>query len=160
MGVSNSNLDEVLKTNPKTVGALKIFMGSSTGDMLVDDKKVLEEIFEKSPMLIAVHCEDEDTIKHNTQLAIEKYGDDIPISEHPNIRSAEACYKSTSIAVELKNTIQDFMYFISQQKKNWSYLIILFHYLKKELLLRFVFTICGLMKTIIKKNFILNGIQQ
>ena len=101
MGVSNNNLDEVLKTNPKTVGALKIFMGSSTGDMLVDDKKVLEEIFEKSPMLIAVHCEDEDTIKHNTQLAIEKYGEDIPISEHPNIRSAEACYKSSSIAVEL-----------------------------------------------------------
>ena len=101
MGVSNNNLDEVLKTNPKTVGALKIFMGSSTGDMLVDDKKVLEEIFEKSPMLIAVHCEDEDTIKHNTQLAIEKYGEDIPIYEHPNIRSAEACYKSSSIAVEL-----------------------------------------------------------
>ncbi|MAO72063.1 MAG: dihydroorotase [Flavobacteriales bacterium] len=101
MGVSNNNLDEVFKTNPKTVGALKIFMGSSTGDMLVDDKKVLEEIFEKSPMLIAVHCEDEDTIKHNTQLAIEKYGEDIPISEHPNIRSAEACYKSSSIAVEL-----------------------------------------------------------
>tara|TARA_B100000683_G_scaffold58939_1_gene56889 strand:+ start:1510 stop:2841 length:1332 start_codon:yes stop_codon:yes gene_type:complete len=101
MGVSNNNIDEVLKTNPKTVGALKIFMGSSTGDMLVDDKKILEEIFEKSPMLIAVHCEDEDTIKHNTQLAIEKYGEDIPISEHPNIRSAEACYKSSSIAVEL-----------------------------------------------------------
>ena len=101
MGVSNNNLEEVLKTNPKTVGALKIFMGSSTGDMLVDDKKVLEEIFEKSPMLIAVHCEDEDTIKYNTQLAIEKYGEDIPISEHPNIRSAEACYKSSSMAVEL-----------------------------------------------------------
>ena len=101
MGVSNNNIDEVLKTNPKTVGALKIFMGSSTGDMLVDDKKILEEIFEKSPMLIAVHCEDEDTIKHNTQLAIEKYGEDIPISEHPNIRSAEACYKSSSLAVEL-----------------------------------------------------------
>ena len=101
MGVSNNNLEEVLKTNPKTVGALKIFMGSSKGDMLVDDKKVLEEIFEKSPMLIAVHCEDEDTIKHNTQLAIEKYGEDIPISEHPNIRSAEACYKSSSMAVEL-----------------------------------------------------------
>ena len=101
MGVSNNNIDEVLKTNPKTVGALKIFMGSSTGDMLVDDKKILEEIFEKSPMLIAVHCEDEDTIKHNTQLAIEKYGEDIPISEHPNIRSAEACYKSSSMAVEL-----------------------------------------------------------
>ena len=101
MGVSNNNIDEVLKTNPKTVGALKIFMGSSTGDMLVDDKKILEEIFEKSPMLIAVHCEDEDTIKHNTQLAIEKYGENIPISEHPNIRSAEACYKSSSLAVEL-----------------------------------------------------------
>ena len=101
MGVSNNNLEEVLKTDPKTVGALKIFMGSSTGDMLVDDRKVLEEIFEKSPMLIAVHCEDEETIKHNTQLAIEKYGEDIPISEHPNIRSAEACYKSSSMAVEL-----------------------------------------------------------
>ena len=62
-------------------------MGSSTGDMLVDDKKVLEEIFEKSPMAMAVHCEDEETIKHNTQLAAEKYGEDIPIYEHPNIRS-------------------------------------------------------------------------
>ena len=101
MGVSNNNLEEVLKTDPKTVGALKIFMGSSTGDMLVDDRKVLEEIFEKSPMLIAVHCEDEDTIKNNIQKAKNQYGEDIPISEHPNIRSAEACYKSSSMAVEL-----------------------------------------------------------
>ena len=101
MGVSNNNLEEVLKTDPKTVGALKIFMGSSTGDMLVDDRKVLEEIFEKSPMLIAVHCEDEDTIRNNIQKAKNQYGEDIPISEHPNIRSAEACYKSSSMAVEL-----------------------------------------------------------
>ena len=101
MGVSNNNLEEVLKTDPKTVGALKIFMGSSTGDMLVDDRKVLEEIFEKSPMLIAVHCEDDDTIRNNIQKAKNQYGEDIPISEHPNIRSAEACYKSSSMAVEL-----------------------------------------------------------
>ena len=101
MGVSNDNLDEVLKTDPKTVGALKIFMGSSTGNMLVDDKQVLEEIFEKSPMLIAVHCEDEDTIHSNMKSVKEKYGEEVPIAEHPNIRSAEACYKSSSMAVEL-----------------------------------------------------------
>lgn len=101
MGVSNNNLEEVLKTDPKTVGALKIFMGSSTGDMLVDDRKVLEEIFEKSPMLIAVHCEDEDIIRNNIQKAKNQYGENVPISEHPNIRSSEACYKSSSMAVEL-----------------------------------------------------------
>ena len=101
MGVSNNNLEEVLKTDPKTVGALKIFMGSSTGDMLVDDRKVLEEIFEKSPMLIAVHCEDEDIIRHNIEKAKNQYGENVPISEHPNIRSSEACYKSSSMAVEL-----------------------------------------------------------
>ena len=101
MGVSNNNLEEVLKTDPKTVGALKIFMGSSTGDMLVDDRKVLEEIFEKSPMLIAVHCEDEDIIRNNIEKAKNQYGENVPISEHPNIRSSEACYKSSSMAVEL-----------------------------------------------------------
>lgn len=101
MGVSNDNLDEVLKTDPKKVGALKIFMGSSTGNMLVDDKKVLEEIFEESPMLIAVHCEDEDTIQNNMKSFKEQYGEEVPIAEHPNIRSAEACYKSSSMAVEL-----------------------------------------------------------
>ena len=101
MGVSNNNLEEVLKTDPKTVGAIKIFMGSSTGDMLVDDINVLEEIFETSPMLIAVHCEDEDTITENTKKAKLKYGEEVPISEHPNIRSAEACYKSSSMAVAL-----------------------------------------------------------
>ena len=101
MGVSNDNLDEVFKIDPKKVGALKIFMGSSTGNMLVDDIEVLEKIFEKSPMLIAVHCEDEDIIQKNVKLAKEQYGENVPISAHPKIRSAEACYKSSSMAVAL-----------------------------------------------------------
>ena len=101
MGVSNNNLEEVLKTDPKNVGAIKIFMGSSTGDMLVDDSKVLEEIFSKTPMLIAVHCEDENIIQENIAKAKEIFGEEVPISEHPNIRSEEACFKSSSFAVEL-----------------------------------------------------------
>jgi len=101
MGVSNNNLDEVLKTDPKNVGAIKIFMGSSTGDMLVDDKKVLEEIFQKSKCLIAVHCEDEATIQENLKAAVEKFGDNIPMSMHPKIRSVDACYKSSLFAVQL-----------------------------------------------------------
>ena len=101
MGVSNNNLEEVLKTDPKTVGAIKIFMGSSTGDMLVDDINLLEEIFSKTPMLIAVHCEDENIIQENIAKANEKYGEEVPISEHPNIRNDDACYKSSSFAVKL-----------------------------------------------------------
>ena len=119
MGVSNNNLEEVLKTDPKTVGAIKIFMGSSTGDMLVDDSNVLEEIFKKSSMLIAVHCEDEDTIQDNIKNAKEKYGDEVPISEHPNIRSAEACYKSSSMAVELakKHNTRLHVFHLSTEKE-------------------------------------------
>ena len=119
MGVSNNNLEEVLKTDPKTVGAIKIFMGSSTGDMLVDDSNVLEEIFEKSSILIAVHCEDEDTIQDNIKNAKEKYGDEVPISEHPNIRSAEACYKSSSMAVELakKHNTRLHVFHLSTEKE-------------------------------------------
>lgn len=101
MGASNDNLEEVLKTDPKTVGAIKIFMGSSTGNMLVDDKSVLENIFEKSKMLIAVHCEDEATIQENTAHYKSIYGEDVPIELHPKIRSDEACYKSSSMAIEL-----------------------------------------------------------
>lgn len=101
MGVSNNNLDEVLKTDPKNVGAIKIFMGSSTGDMLVDDKNILEEIFKRSKCLIAVHCEDEVVIQENLRKAVEQYGDNIPINLHPEIRSVEACYKSSSYAVKL-----------------------------------------------------------
>ena len=101
MGASNDNLEEVLKTNPRNVGAIKIFMGSSTGNMLVDNRAVLEKIFKESKMLIAVHCEDEETIKVNTELARKQFGEDVPISQHPIIRSEEACYKSSSMAVEL-----------------------------------------------------------
>ncbi len=101
MGASNNNLEEVLKTNPKNVCGIKIFMGSSTGDMLVDNQVALENIFSKSPMLIATHCEDEITIKNNLAIYKEKFGDDIPVKFHPLIRSEEACYKSSSFAVEL-----------------------------------------------------------
>ena len=119
MGASNDNLEEVLKTNPKNVGAIKIFMGSSTGNMLVDNKNVLEEIFSKSPMLIAVHCEDEEIIQKNIDAAKEKYGEEVPISEHPNIRSAEACFKSSSIAVELakKHNTRLHVFHISTEKE-------------------------------------------
>lgn len=100
-GGTNDNLSEIEKIDPKTVAALKLFLGSSTGNMLVDDEKVLEQIFKKSPVLIAAHCEDEGTIKKNLEECMERYGDDIPIELHPKIRSAEACYKSSSKAVAL-----------------------------------------------------------
>lgn len=101
MGASNDNIEEVLKTDDKTVCGVKIFMGSSTGNMLVDNEKTLDGIFSQCPMLIATHCEDEGTIRANTANAIKQFGDDIPISEHPVIRNAEACYLSSSKAVEL-----------------------------------------------------------
>lgn len=101
MGASNDNLDEVLKTNAKNVCGIKVFMGSSTGNMLVDNKRVLEELFSKTDMLVATHCEDEDTIRHNIAIFKEKYGEEVPVECHPLIRSAEACYKSSSMAVEL-----------------------------------------------------------
>ncbi|MEJ5960689.1 dihydroorotase [Pedobacter immunditicola] len=101
MGASNDNLDEVLKTDPATVCGIKVFMGSSTGNMLVDNEKVLENIFKEAPMLIATHCEDEQTIQHNLKAYQEKYGDNLTIEMHPLIRSAEACYLSSSMAVEL-----------------------------------------------------------
>ena len=101
MGASNHNIDEVLKTDPKTVCGVKVFMGSSTGDMLVDNREVLETIFSQCPMLIATHCEDEETVRGNMAKAKEQYGEDVPIEQHPIIRSEEACYKSSSLAVEL-----------------------------------------------------------
>ena len=100
-GGTNDNLEEIKKIDPKTVPALKLFLGSSTGNMLVDDEKVLENIFKESPVLIAAHCEDEQTIKKNLEECIERYGDDIPIELHPKIRSEEACYLSSSKAVAL-----------------------------------------------------------
>ncbi len=101
MGASNDNLEEVLKTNPTNVCGVKVFMGSSTGNMLVDDREVLEHIFSKCDMLIATHCEDEATIRANMAAYKEKYGEEVPIRCHPEIRSVEACYKSSSLAVEL-----------------------------------------------------------
>ena len=100
-GATNDNLDEVLKTDPKTVCGIKVFMGSSTGNMLVDDEEVLSEIFSKSKLLIATHCEDEKTIIKNTAIYKEKYGEDLPIKYHADIRNDEACYLSSSFAVNL-----------------------------------------------------------
>lgn len=100
-GATNDNLEEVLKTDPQNVCGVKVFMGSSTGNMLVDDSKTLENIFSKVDMLIATHCEDENTIRKNTELAREKYGENVPFEIHPDIRSREACYLSSSKAVEL-----------------------------------------------------------
>lgn len=101
MGASNDNIEEVLKTNPKTVCGVKVFMGSSTGNMLVDNPETLEELFSKCKLLIAAHCEDEDTIKKNMAIYKEKYGEDVPVACHPEIRSEEACYKSSSLAIQL-----------------------------------------------------------
>lgn len=101
MGGTNDNLEEVLKTDPRNVAGIKLFLGSSTGNMLVDNQEVLEKIFSSTNMLIAVHCEDEQTIRENLDQAIATYGEDIPMDQHPVIRSAEACYKSSSTAIEL-----------------------------------------------------------
>ncbi|MDJ1471225.1 dihydroorotase [Xanthocytophaga flava] len=101
MGASNDNLSEVLKTNPKDVCGIKIFMGSSTGNMLVDDEGTLAAIFRESPMLIATHCEDEATIKQRQEQYRQQYGEDAPARIHPEIRNEEACFKSSSMAVTL-----------------------------------------------------------
>ena len=101
MGGTNDNLEEVLKTNPRNVAAIKLFLGSSTGNMLVDNPEILEEIFSKVKMPICVHCEDETTIRKNTEIYKEQYGEDIPVKFHHLIRSEEACYLSSSKAVEL-----------------------------------------------------------
>ncbi len=100
-GGTNDNLEELLKTNPKNVAGIKLFLGSSTGNMLVDNPEVLEKIFSSTKLIISVHCEDEDTIRKNTEHYKSIYGDDIPIELHPVIRSAEACYLSSSKAIEL-----------------------------------------------------------
>ena len=101
MGGTNDNLEEVLKTNPRNVPGIKLFLGSSTGNMLVDNPETLENIFSNTKMLIAVHCEDEATIRANTQKYFDEYGEDIPVKFHHLIRSEEACYKSSSKAIEL-----------------------------------------------------------
>ena len=101
MGASNDNMEEVLRTDREKVCGIKIFMGSSTGNMLVDSEITLENIFSRSPMLIATHCEDEATIRNNMEIFRKQYGEDVPVKYHPVIRSEEACYKSSSLAVSL-----------------------------------------------------------
>ena len=100
-GGTNDNLEELLKTDPKTVAGIKLFLGSSTGNMLVDNLEVLEKIFSSTKLIISVHCEDEETIKKNTANHKALYGEDIPIELHPVIRSEEACYLSSSRAIAL-----------------------------------------------------------
>ncbi|WP_353149187.1 dihydroorotase [Flavobacterium sp.] len=101
MGGTNDNLEEILKTNPKNVAGLKLFLGSSTGDMLVDSSASLEKIFSNTKLLIAVHSEDETIVKNNLAKYKEIYGDDIPVEKHPEIRSVAACYESTVRVIEL-----------------------------------------------------------
>src|SRR5690606_929784 len=101
MGASNDNLEEVLRTDPQNVCGIKVFMGSSTGNMLVDDDHVLDQLFSSSPMLIATHCEDETTIRENLSRFTEEYGNELTAAMHPQIRSAEACFLSSSRAVAL-----------------------------------------------------------
>ena len=101
MGASNDNIEEVLKTDPACVCGIKVFMGASTGNMLVDDPLALEMIFRDSKLLVAVHCEDEQIIRSNIKAFREKYGEDVPIAAHPLIRSDAACYSSTRLAVNL-----------------------------------------------------------
>ncbi|MCK5068679.1 MAG: dihydroorotase [Bacteroidales bacterium] len=101
LGATNDNIDEIRKLDPARNCGVKVFMGSSTGNMLVDKQDALEKIFAESPTLIATHCEDEATIKKNSEKARNKYGEDIPVGQHPVIRSEEACYLSSALAVKL-----------------------------------------------------------
>jgi dihydroorotase len=101
MGGTNDNLEELLKTNPKNVAGIKLFLGSSTGDMLVDSSEALEKIFSNTKLLIAVHSDDEGTVKANLERYKLQFGEDIPVKFHPEIRSVEACYKSTVKIIEL-----------------------------------------------------------
>jgi dihydroorotase len=100
-GATNDNIDEIRKLKPGQACGIKVFMGASTGAMLVDDQEALRNIFADAQLLIATHCEDTPMIVANDAAAREKYGEDVPLSEHPNIRSVEACYKSSSMAVEM-----------------------------------------------------------
>lgn len=101
MGASNDNIEEVLKTNPENVCGVKVFMGSSTGNMLVDNEMTLNNIFSKVPLLIATHCEDEATIRKNKIIFEQRFGENVPVRHHPDVRSEEACFLSSSLAVSL-----------------------------------------------------------
>lgn len=123
MGASNDNLDEVLKTDVKNVCGIKVFMGSSTGNMLVDNPTTLEHIFAQAPILVATHCEDEATIKSNLAHYKQLLGENIPVKLHPKIRSEEACYLSSSMAVEMakKHNTRLHILHISTEKETWLF---------------------------------------
>lgn len=101
MGASNTNVDEVLRTDPRTVCGLKAFLGSSTGNMLVDNPETLDRLFREAHLILAIHAEDEPVIRKNMAAAVARFGEDIPLEQHPRIRSAEACWRSSSNAVAL-----------------------------------------------------------
>jgi len=101
LGATNDNIEEIKSLDPSRNCGVKVFMGSSTGNMLVDDRESLEQIFALSPTLIATHCEDEATIQKNTEEQKAIFGEEVPLSMHSVIRSEEACYLSSSLAVEL-----------------------------------------------------------
>ena len=101
LGTSNDNLEEIKKVDPKNICGVKIFMGSSTGKLVVDDPVALENIFRYSPTLIATHCEDDKIIKENTEKYKAQYGDAIPIKYHPFIRDERNCYTSSKFAISL-----------------------------------------------------------
>jgi dihydroorotase len=123
MGASNDNIDEVLRTDTANVCGVKVFMGSSTGNMLVDNPTTLENIFSQSPMLVATHCEDEATIRSNLAHYKQLLGENIPVKLHPKIRSEEACYLSSSMAVELakKHGTRLHILHISTEKETWLF---------------------------------------
>ncbi len=105
LGATNTNIDEVMKVDKSSVCGIKLFMGSSTGNMLVDNETALKELFSHTTLPVAAHCEDEPIIKKNSELYKEKYGEEVPIKMHPLIRSREACFKSSSHAVDLAREI-------------------------------------------------------
>jgi len=119
LGATNDNLEELKKASKTNIAGIKMFMGSSTGNMLVDDHEVLSKIFAEVDHQLIAHCEDEQTIRNNEAKFIEKYGDDIPIKYHPEIRSAEACYLSSSFAVDLakKHDARLHVYHLSSAKE-------------------------------------------
>lgn len=123
MGASNDNLDELLRTDTANVCGIKVFMGSSTGNMLVDNPVTLEQLFAQSPMLIATHCEDEATIQSNLEHYKQLLGENIPVKLHPKIRSAEACYLSSSMAVDLakKHNTRLHILHISTEKETYLF---------------------------------------
>ena len=119
IGATNSNIRDIMSIDTRTVCGIKVFMGASTGNLLVDDPKALEKIFNLAPTLVATHCEDNHTISENFRIAKEQYGEDIPVSQHPIVRSEEACFLSSSFAVDLakKNNTELHVLHISTEKE-------------------------------------------